>query len=333
MPRLTVLMAVRNGERTVGEAVESILGQSFSDFEFLVVNDNSTDGTGAVLGTFNDARLTVIANERRQGLTRSLNRGLAQTTTAYIARQDADDRSAPERLERQVAFLDSHPDVALAGTWYRKIDEQGRVLASQQLPCTATDLRWHLIFYSPFVHSAVVFRRSVLDVVGTYDEHLHYAQDYDLWCRIARSFELANLDEYLVDFRVSEASMTATYGSTVIEEPRQVAREYLGDLYGNAPPPDEPYIETISALLFRPHLVSPSEDAGRAASAALHHHDAFSAYFELSEDERLARRKRLSRQLACRLARLAPMQLRRGRVRQAARLLSAASTIGLGSRH
>src|SRR4051812_16763533 len=102
MPRLTVVMSVRNGERTVGEAIQSILDQSFTDFEFLVVNDGSTDGTAGVLASFDDERLTVVENERQHGLTGSLNHGLALTSSAYVARQDADDRSSPDRFARQV---------------------------------------------------------------------------------------------------------------------------------------------------------------------------------------------------------------------------------------
>lgn len=329
MACLTVLMAVRNGERTVGEAVESILGQSFTDFEFLVVNDGSTDGTAAALASFDDERLTVVENEGRRGLTWSLNHGLALTSSDYVARQDADDRSAPERLLRQVEFLDSHPDVALVGTWYRKIDEQGCVLASQQLPVHSTDLRWHLIFYSPFVHSAVMLRRSALESVGMYDESLGYAQDYDLWCRIARHFALANLDDHLVDFRVSPGSMTETYGEAVAEEPRHIARAYLNDLYGAAPAPDEPHIETISALLFRPHLLTTSDDAADAARAALRHHDAFSHFFALPDRERAEFRGNLARRLERRLVRLAFGEVRRRHFAEAARLVAAAFSVAL----
>jgi glycosyltransferase involved in cell wall biosynthesis len=322
MAYLTVLMAVRNGERTVGEAVGSILDQSFTDFEFLVVNDGSTDGTAGVLASFDDERLTVVENERHSGLTWSLNQGLALTSSAYVARQDADDRSSQDRFARQVEFLDSHPDVALVGTWYRKIDEEGRVLASEQLPVDSTHLRWHLIFYSPFVHSAVMLRRSALESVGVYDESLGYAQDYDLWCRIARRFGLANLDDHLVDFRVSPKSMTETYGEAVVEEPRDIARSYLNDLYGGVP--GEPHIETISALLFRPHLLTASDDVAAAAQAALRHHDAFSHFFALPDNERAEFRSNLARRLERRLGRLAFVELRRGHFSEARRLLAAA---------
>jgi hypothetical protein len=326
-PRVTVLMAVRDGERTVGEAVESILRQSFTDFEFLVVDDGSSDGTAAVLTSFRDERLIVLENERPQGLTQSLNRGLMRASGEFLARQDADDRSAPERLARQVEVLDAHPDVALVGAWYRKIDDAGHVLASQRLPTGSTELRWHLIFYSPFVHSAVMFRRGALDVVGTYDEALVYSQDYDLWCRIAKRYALANVDDYLVDYRVSPISMTKTLGETVIAEPRQIGRAYLTDLYGDLPTPDEPHIETISALLFRPHLLNRYDDTVAAAGAALRHHDAFADFFALPESERAASRASLARRLARRLGRLALAEVRRGRPRRAVRLLAAVASL------
>jgi glycosyltransferase involved in cell wall biosynthesis len=327
MPRVTVLMAVRDGERTVGEAVESILRQTFTDFEFLVVDDASTDGTAAVLASFRDERLTVLENERPQGLTRSLNRGLSRARGNYIARQDADDRSAPERLARQVDVLDAQPDVALVGTWYRKIDESGRVLGSQRLPTSSTELRWDLIFYSPFVHSSVMIRSAALEAVGNYDESLVYAQDYDLWCRLAKRLALANVAEYLVDYRASPVSMTETLGETVIAEPRQIGDAYLNDVYRDLPRSNDPPIETISALLFRPHLLDPSDDTAASARAALRHHDAFSDYFALPETERAASRASLARRLRRRLCRLALAEGRRGHPRHAVRLLAAAASV------
>lgn len=221
MPKITVLMAVYNGEGVVRDALESILGQTFGDFEFLIVDDGSTDGTREAILSYRDPRIHLIANERNLGLTRSLNRGLALARGEYLARQDADDISEPARFARQVAFLDAHPDVALLGTWFGKIDERGRPIGNRRLPSDSTRLRWCLLFFCPFVHSAAMFRRSaVLERIGAYDESYAYAQDYDLWGRIARVLPVANLAEYLVKVRISRWSMTATYGDRVMEGPR-----------------------------------------------------------------------------------------------------------------
>lgn len=212
MPTVTVLMAVHNAEPYLAEALDSLLAQTYRDFELLVVDDGSTDGSSARLDAYarSDRRIRLLRHERNQGLTASLNHGLAQARGRYIARQDADDRSAPRRLARQVAFLEAQPEVALVGSWYRQIDPEGLVLGAPSLPCQTTVLRWALHFYCPFVHSAVMFRRTVVpDAVGPYDGRWPYAMDYELWTRIADQYPVANLPEPLVDWRYHPTSMTA----------------------------------------------------------------------------------------------------------------------------
>jgi hypothetical protein len=229
-PRVTVLMTVFNGERHLGEAVDSVLGQSFDDFELLIVDDASTDGTSAILGALTDPRVRVVPNAQNLGLTRSLNRGLALARGDLIARHDADDVSEPERLARQVAFLDAHPDAALVGSCYRKIDDSGAPLGDRALPLDHDRIRWALHFYCPFIHSAVVFRADVIQALGGYDETFVYAQDYDLWSRVAAAHRVANLAEMLVRYRIGAATLTATIGEQSGEVPRVAARniEALG---------------------------------------------------------------------------------------------------------
>lgn len=220
MPRVTVLLPVYNGERHLGEAIESILGQTFTDFELLVVDDGSTDRSTEILATVGDARVRVVRNARNLGLTKSLNLGLALARGSLIARQDADDVSEPERLARQVDYLDAHPDVALVGSWYRKIGEDGAVLGDRSLPVEPAQLAWALLFYCPIVHSAAVFRREAIAAMGGYDERFAYAQDYDLWSRLARRHRLANQPELLVRYRVGATTMTATIADDSGEVPR-----------------------------------------------------------------------------------------------------------------
>lgn len=232
MPKVTVLMAVYNGERFVREAIESVLRQTFQDFEFLIVDDGSTDRSREVILSYHDPRICLLANERNLGLTASLNRGLAQARGTYIARQDADDVSESARLERQVACLDARTDLALLGTWYRKIGESGALLGKRRLPVDHVRARWCLLFFCPFVHASVMFRRSlVIDRVGLYDESFAYAQDYDLWSRTAELLPVANLPEYLVRIRTSASQMTATYGERLLEGPR-ISVAHLAPLLG-----------------------------------------------------------------------------------------------------
>jgi glycosyltransferase involved in cell wall biosynthesis len=209
-PRVTVLMTVFNGERHLREAVDSVLGQSFRDFELLIIDDGSTDGTAALLTTISDPRVRRTRHAENVGLMRSLNHGLALARGELIARHDADDVSEPDRLARQVAFLDANPSVALVGAWYRKIDESGASLGERTLPVGHDQIRWALHFYCPFVHSAVVFRTSAVRDAGGYDEALTFAEDYDLWSRLATVHRVANLPEPLVRYRVGSTTLTAT---------------------------------------------------------------------------------------------------------------------------
>jgi hypothetical protein len=220
-PRISVLMAVYNGERHVAEATESILGQTFADFEFLIIDDGSTDGTRAILESYRDSRIRVVANEENLGLACSLNRGIALARGEFIARQDADDVSESMRLEKQITFFEAHSEVTLLGTWAKTIDGQGAVRGKIIHPHDCLNLRWALLFFCPFLHSAAMWRRRLVrEVIGDYNETLTYSLDYDLWSRIAEHFPIANLREYLVRYRLHESSMTSTYGEKTREGPR-----------------------------------------------------------------------------------------------------------------
>src|ERR1044071_4428932 len=140
-------MAVHNGEYYLHEAMESILRQSFCDFEFIIVDDASTDRTRELIFSFNDPRVRLVENREKLGQTRSLNRGLELAHGEFVARQDADDISEPERLAKQAGFLETKRELALLGTWYKKIDARGAALGLRELPCEWLEIRWALIFF------------------------------------------------------------------------------------------------------------------------------------------------------------------------------------------
>jgi glycosyltransferase involved in cell wall biosynthesis len=189
-------MAVRDGAGHVRAAVESVLGQTAGDLELLVVDDGSTDGTPDILSAVRDPRLR-LERQPPRGLTRSLNRALALTSAPLVARLDADDVALPERLARQLAFLDAHPDTGLLGSAATERDAAG---ASRTVRPPEDDaaIRRALIRRNVFVHSTVMMRRAVVERVGGYDETLPVAQDYDLWLRLARVTRVANLPDVLV---------------------------------------------------------------------------------------------------------------------------------------
>jgi len=216
-PLVTVLLPVHNGADHLRESLASVLAQSFRDFELLAIDDGSTDETAAILAGVADGRLRVLRNERNLGLTATLNRGIGEALGAYIARQDADDLSDPGRLGAQVTRLEAEPELALLGCSYRRIDEAGREEGLRRVPTGATAIRWRLLFLSAFAHSSVMIRTSALAAVGPYDERFAYAQDYELWSRIARSHEVAALPEPLVSYRRSRSSLTATFAGADAE--------------------------------------------------------------------------------------------------------------------
>ena len=216
-PLVTVLLPVYNGSAHLRESVETVLSQSFGDFELLVIDDASTDETPAILASFDDARLRVLVNDRNLGLTPTLNRGIREARGAYIARQDADDLSDPGRLSAQVSYLEAHPEVGLLGCSYRRIDEAGRSLGLRPVPTDAVAIRWRLLFLSAFAHSSVMIRSATLTEVGPYDEAFSYAEDYELWSRIARTGEIAAVSHVLISYRRTATSLTATFSGAAAE--------------------------------------------------------------------------------------------------------------------
>ena len=246
-PRVSVVMAVHDGAPFLRAAIDSLRAQTFRDFELIVVDDGSTDGSAAIVRSIADPRIRLIANERNLGLAASLNRGVGAASGELIARLDADDLAEPRRLARQVEFMDVNPDVALLGSWYIEMGADGTSLARRQLPTEHWDLRWHLCLTCPFVHSAMLWRRRLLaERVGRYDEQLRYGEDFELWRRVAERLRVANLPAYLIRLRLHESSMTATYDWLSRAGPRlraETAARLLGWQDGG-----EPFEERLKRL-------------------------------------------------------------------------------------
>ena len=209
--RVTVLMAVFNGEKYLSEAIESILNQSYRDFEFLIIDDASTDCSKDIIKGYQDPRIRLVENDKNIGLTKTLNKGLALSKTEFIARLDADDVSHSHRLEMQVKYLDRHQDISILGTQIRVVDQNGKVLAGKEhhRPESEIATTWYLLFGNPFVHSSVMFRRKVIcESLGGYDEIYRYNQDFELWSRLLVDHKGGNVNQVLVDFRSNPNSIT-----------------------------------------------------------------------------------------------------------------------------
>ena len=203
-------MPVRNGERWLREALDSVLSQTVSDWELVAVNDGSTDGTAGILNEFarRDARIRPIRQEPL-GLVAALNRGLAEARGPLIARLDADDRALPERLGRQVRYLEANRAVGLLGTWAQEIDAAGNRRGQLRPPAAPEDLQRGLIKANPFVHSSVMFRTDLVRRLGGFRPAFRAAEDYDLWLRISETAPIANLPEALVEYRLHDSNVTS----------------------------------------------------------------------------------------------------------------------------
>ena len=210
MPKVTVLMPVHNGERFIERAIDSILAQTFTDFELLVIDDASTDATAGTVRGYGDPRVRYVANERNLGLAASLNIGLRHARGAYIARLDHDDVSRPDRLAKQAGLLDERPATALVGSIARLIDETDQARGLVWRPLSDLAIRWHALLQNPFIHSATMFRLTAAVAAGGYRDDRPFAEDFDLWGRIMKAHEVCNLDAPLIDYRQRSDSIMAT---------------------------------------------------------------------------------------------------------------------------
>ncbi len=200
-PRITVLMSVYNDEKYLKKSIDSILNQTFKDFEFIIINDGSTDNTLGILKMYSDPRIKLITNPEQIGLSKSLNKGSHLAKGQYIARQDSNDISSSERLEKQVNFLEAKPECGLVGSWSYIMDENDKIIDKLTLLTEHNDIVTMLLTENQFVHSSVMFRKDCTDKVGGYNEKLKYAQDYDLWLRISEHYNVANIAEFLQYWR------------------------------------------------------------------------------------------------------------------------------------
>lgn len=211
-PKVSVIMSVFNGERFLRDSVLSIFDQTFKDFEFIVVNDGSTDNSLKILNDFQkiDSRIKIISNEKNLGLTKSLNVAIRESKGEYLARLDAGDLSLPERIEKQVTFLDKNPDIGLVGSFMHIIDVNGKILKEIKYPIGDKQLKKDLIKYNPFVHSSIMFRREVGAKIGFYSEDYIYTQDYNLYFKLFPYTQFANIPISLVKYRKYSNSITST---------------------------------------------------------------------------------------------------------------------------
>lgn len=209
-PKVSVLMSIHNQSEFANEAINSILDQSFTNFEFIIINDSSDDKTSKALSKINDKRVRVFSNSTKVGLTKSLNKGLAHAKAKYIARMDADDVSLKNRLKTQYQYLEKNLNITACGTDAILIDRYGKRIGIKEFPKSYLDIKKDIIKYNPIIHPSVMMRTDKVKTIGGYNESLNGAEDYDLWLRLAINCEVVNLPRLLLKYRINPKGVSWT---------------------------------------------------------------------------------------------------------------------------
>jgi len=217
MPEVTVLTAVRNGERYLPETIDSIINQTYQDWEYIIVDDSSTDATVKIIQEYQnkDNRIKLIQLDENIGPYGAANVGLKQSNGRYIVRTDGDDISFPNRIEKQINFLKSNSKIRACATYAQRIDATSTVLGNSIVKSTLTSgsIKWSLFLRCPLVHSTACVEKEVFDEMGGYETSFA-AQDYRMWCYLARRGIVAQIPEILVYFRITPTGISLSKGAT-----------------------------------------------------------------------------------------------------------------------
>lgn len=200
-PAVSIILPVYNAGKFLKATIQSVLAQTFTDFELIIINDGSTDLSEEIIQKFTDPRI-IYLYQNNQGLGQTLANALQMARGNLIARQDADDIALPTRLEKQIEFMRNHPEIVLLGTWADIIDENDQLQPYvHQHPVDHHTLKLDLVFNNPFVHSSVVFRYREVNELGGYSKRRNFLEDFDLWSRLSHRYQVANLPETLLLYR------------------------------------------------------------------------------------------------------------------------------------
>jgi glycosyltransferase involved in cell wall biosynthesis len=228
-PLVSVTMPAYNAEKYIKETIESVLNQSFRDFELIIVNDASTDGTKDVVLSLNDPRIRYYENDVNSGIVATRNHCLRRSAGKYIAVLDSDDISMPDRLEKQVKFLEANTGYGLCGTFYRVIDSDGNPSVNIEVPTSFPDIKTFLVFNTCFCHSSVMIRRELINESG-FTTGYDIIEDYEMAYRLSEMTKLANLPEFLTQYRVHGKNQTISNAVKVLSLRKKLDARILNDL-------------------------------------------------------------------------------------------------------
>ncbi|MBI1286915.1 MAG: glycosyltransferase [Flavobacteriales bacterium] len=233
-PLVTVLIPMYNAEDFVEQSVRSILEQTYTNFELLIIDDGSTDRSVPVVESFSDQRIKLVRNEKNLKLIATLNKGLSLAKGKYIVRLDADDIAIKERIETQVSFMEEHPEVGLCGTWYEAFGDVSSVV---RYPTDHQSLKYMSLYQCPIIHPSTIFRTSVIKEHGLkYDLDYPHAEDYKLWGQFAMVSQLANVPEVLLRYRLHDSNISKQQASTQKSNSIRIRTELFHELGLNVSP-------------------------------------------------------------------------------------------------
>lgn len=228
-PLVSIVMAAYNEEKYIREAIESILNQTYPHFEFIIINDGSTDKTEEVILSFQDARIRYVRNEQNLRLIASLNKGLALAEGKYIARMDSDDISLPDRLQIQVDFMEAHPEIGISGA---QLIVFGSENTTMNYPLAHEDLQLRLLITSCFPNNLVIFRNKLVKQYHlAFTEGYHHGEDFKFWTQWLQLTEGANLPDYLVKYRFHASSVSHKFRDIQRQTRKRVRTEYVKELF------------------------------------------------------------------------------------------------------
>lgn len=248
MARVSVLMPVYNAGKYLSKAIDSILSQTCKDWELILVNDGSTDNSEDIIAGYDDDRIYYIKNQENLGLIRTLNKGIDLCHGEYIARMDADDISLPDRLKKQIDFLDKHPEYIMCGTNAAVINNKEGITGKIYNLTENDYLQIHLLFSVPFIHPSMMIRKNILEN-NRYDEKYKHVEDYELWHRVARLGKIANLKNELFEYRWHDSNVSVLHNKIQEELKDKIIRDQLKnlDIY---PTDEELYFHKITFKLY-----------------------------------------------------------------------------------
>lgn len=254
-PLVSIVMPVYNGSKFLRESIDSILSQTLTDFEFLIINDGSVDDSELIILSYHDPRIKYVKNECNLGIVESLNKGVELSKGKYIARMDADDISLPTRIEKQCLYLSQNPTIVACGSLAQSIDKDGKVIGKMIYPIGTEHIKATHLFNSSFIHPTMLFKSAILKT-HRYESNYEYAEDYFLFSQLLATQTLVNLNEILLYYRVHQDNITANKSAKMAESRKKVHFFQLKNLLNADPQTDlVDILETISINTYTDYTI------------------------------------------------------------------------------